>query len=82
MATDKVGDTSFATLAYVPVSVENPQHVGYEENQQYYAQSYPCTATIAPAAMPVVPSTTPQKQHQDDNQYQHEGLPFFSMVSP
>ena len=35
-------------------SVKNPQHVGYEEYQHYCAQSYPCTATIAPAAMPVV----------------------------
>jgi hypothetical protein len=40
-------------------SVEDPQHVGYEENQQYGAQPYARTPTITPAAMAVVPSTAP-----------------------
>lgn len=64
MATEREqgGNSSLETVAYVPASVENPQQVGDEENQQYRAQPYPCTATIAPAAMAVVPSTTPPKQ--------------------
>jgi len=40
-------------------SVEDPQHVGHEEDQQYGAQSYARTPTITPAAMAVVPSTAP-----------------------
>jgi hypothetical protein len=40
-------------------SVEHPQHVGYEEDQQYGAQPYARTPTITPAAMAVVPSTAP-----------------------
>src|ERR1035438_401260 len=40
-------------------SVEDPQHVGYEEDQQYGAQPYARTPTITPAAMAVVPSTAP-----------------------
>ena len=40
-------------------SVEHPQHVGYEEDQQYGAQPYARTPTITPAAMAVVPSATP-----------------------
>ena len=40
--------------------VEASQEIRHEENQQYRAQPYPCTATIAPAAMAVVPSTTPK----------------------
>jgi hypothetical protein len=61
MATErKQGENaSLATVAYVPALVENPQHVGDEENQQYRAQPYPGTAPIAPSAMAVVPSTTP-----------------------
>ncbi len=31
-------------------SVEDPQHVGYEEDQQYGAQPYARTPTITPAA--------------------------------
>src|ERR1700730_16768652 len=41
------------------VSVEDPQHVGYEEDQQYGSQPYAGTPTITPAAMPIVPSTAP-----------------------
>jgi hypothetical protein len=40
-------------------SVENSQHVGHEENQQYGAQPYACTPSVTPAAMAVVPSTAP-----------------------
>jgi hypothetical protein len=40
-------------------SVEDPQHVGYEEDQQYGAQPYARTPTIAPPTMAVVPSTAP-----------------------
>ena len=40
-------------------SVEHPQHVGYEEDQQYGSQPYARTAAITPAAMAVVPSTAP-----------------------
>ena len=40
-------------------SVEDSQHVGYEENQQYCAQPYACTPAVTPAAMAVVPSTAP-----------------------
>ena len=40
-------------------SVEDPQHVGYEEDQQYGAQPHARTPTITPAAMAVVPSTAP-----------------------
>jgi hypothetical protein len=40
-------------------SVEHSQHVGYEDNQQYRAQSYACTPAITPAAMAVVPSAAP-----------------------
>jgi hypothetical protein len=39
--------------------VEDPQHVGYEEDQQYGAQPYARTPTITPAAMAVEPSTAP-----------------------
>ena len=42
-------------------SVEDPQHVGYEEDQQYGAQADASTSTITPAAMAVVPSTAPLK---------------------
>lgn len=38
-------------------SVEDPQHIRYEENQQDGSQSYARTPTVAPAAMTVVPST-------------------------
>jgi hypothetical protein len=40
-------------------SVEGPQHVGHEEDQQYSSQSYARTAAITPAAMAVVAPTTP-----------------------
>jgi hypothetical protein len=40
-------------------SVEDPQHVGYEEDQQYGAKPYARAPTIAPAAMAIVPSTAP-----------------------
>jgi hypothetical protein len=40
-------------------SVEAPQHIDHEEDQQYGSQSYARTATITPAAMAVVPPTTP-----------------------
>jgi hypothetical protein len=40
-------------------SVEDPQHVGYEEDQQYGAQPYARTPTITPAAMAVVAATAP-----------------------
>jgi hypothetical protein len=40
-------------------SVEDPQHIDYEQNQQYGAQPYACTPAITPAAMAVVPSTAP-----------------------
>src|ERR1035438_2114961 len=43
-------------------SVEHPQHVGYEEDQQYGAQPYARTPTITPAAMAVVPSTAPDRK--------------------
>ena len=38
-------------------SVEDPQHVGYEEDQQYVGQPYARTPSIDPAAMAVVPTT-------------------------
>jgi hypothetical protein len=56
--------------------VEDPQHVRYEENQQYGSQSYARTPTVTPAAMTVVHSTAAKNQNQDDNQYQHLLLPF------
>src|ERR1039458_8663986 len=40
-------------------SVEDPQHVGYEEDQKYGPQPYPRPPAISPAAMAVVPSTAP-----------------------
>jgi hypothetical protein len=39
-------------------SVEDPQHVSYEQDQQYGAQSYARTAPVTPAAMAVEPSAT------------------------
>ena len=38
-------------------SVEGPQHVGHEEDQQYSSQSYARTAAITPAAVAVVAPT-------------------------
>jgi hypothetical protein len=52
-------------------SVKDPQYVGYEQDQQYGAQSYARTAPITPAAVTVESSTTTQNQYQDDDQYQH-----------
>ena len=40
-------------------SVEDPQHEGYEKDQQYGAQPYARTAAVSPAAMAIVPSTAP-----------------------
>ena len=56
--------------------VEDSQHVRYEEDQQYGAQPDARTSTITPAAMAVVPSTAPENQQQDNNQYQHVVFPF------
>ena len=52
-------------------SVEDPQQVSYEEDQQYGAQSYARTPARTPAAMAVVPSTASENQQQDDNQYSY-----------
>jgi hypothetical protein len=62
--------------------VEDSQHVGYEEDQQYGAQADASTSTITPAAMAVVPSTASENQHQDNNQYQHIVFPFLMNVKP
>jgi hypothetical protein len=61
----------FAACCAGSASVEGPQHVSYEQDQQYGAQSYARTAAVTPTAMAVEPSTTTQNQHQDDDQYQH-----------
>ena len=55
--------------------MEDSQHVRYEEDQQYGAQPDARTSTITPAAMAVVPSTAPENQQQDNNQYQHVVFP-------
>ena len=40
-------------------SVEDTQHVRYQEDQQYGAQPYACTPAITPPAVAVEPSTAP-----------------------
>jgi hypothetical protein len=37
--------------------VEHPQHISYEENQQYGAESDARTATVTPSAVAVVSPT-------------------------
>jgi hypothetical protein len=39
--------------------VEDSQHVGYEENQQYGAEPYARAPAITPAAVAVEPSAAP-----------------------
>ena len=39
-------------------SMEDPQYVGYEQNQQYGAQSHTRTAAVTPAAVAVEPAPT------------------------
>jgi hypothetical protein len=51
--------------------VEPAQQEDDQENQEYSAEPYACTPTVTPAAMAVVPPTATEKQHQNDNQYQH-----------
>jgi hypothetical protein len=53
------------------VSVDNAQHVGDEENQQYGSHPDASAATGAPAVMTVVTSTDAKNQQQNDDEYEH-----------
>jgi hypothetical protein len=52
-------------------SAEYAKHPGDEKNQQYRPQPDTSSAAGTPAGMAVVPSATPKKQYQNDDQYQH-----------
>ena len=62
-------------LAGIPTVKETlakaTQQVNDQKNQQHSSQSYSRTTAITPATMAVVPTTTPEQQDQNDDQYQH-----------
>jgi hypothetical protein len=46
--------------------VENTQHIGYEENQQYGSEPDAGAATGTPATMAIVPAAATKNQQQND----------------
>jgi hypothetical protein len=47
--------------------VENPNHVGEQENEQYGAEPHAPSSTVTPPAMAVVSTSKPKNQQQNDN---------------
>ena len=47
--------------------VENPNHVGDQENEQYGAEPDAPSSTVTPPAMAVVSTSKPKNQQQNNN---------------
>jgi hypothetical protein len=55
---------------------ETTQKPGNQENQQDCAQANAGAPAIAPASVPVIASATTEYQQQNNNEYQHDFIPF------
>jgi hypothetical protein len=61
-------------------SAEQTQEVGDKKNQQNRPETDASSTSNAPTAVAIVPATTAEEQNQNNDQYQHADLPFFSLT--
>src|ERR1043166_8629053 len=65
------GRCPLARIGRVMASLDQPQQMRHQENDQHGPEPDTSAATVTPAAVAVVSASAAQEQYQENNEYQH-----------